>query len=116
MCGNWIKHDLSFFRSDSSSDDEDYWFQNADPKRPKITQPPVKHQPKRIFHKLEPQTRPKIEDLDPQQPNSIQGRVLTLTEMGPSGLKFLAINTKVWPFWHIKFGYFLITNSGHSGL
>ena len=53
------------FFSNSDSDDEEYWFQNADPKRPKINQPPVKNVPKRIFHKLEPQVRPTLEQLSP---------------------------------------------------
>ena len=63
--------------SNSDSDDEEYWFQNADPKRPKIKQPPVKNLPKRIFHKLEPQTRPTFEQLSPSSllNNSIQGRL-----------------------------------------
>ena len=54
-----------YFFSNSDSDDEEYWFQNADPKRPKINQPPVKNVPKRIFHKLEPQVRPTLEQLSP---------------------------------------------------
>merc|ERR1712223_1697957 len=61
-----------------SDDDEEYWFQNADPKRPKITQPaPAKNLPKRIFHKLEPQVRPTLEQLSPSSllNNSIQGRL-----------------------------------------
>ena len=53
------------FFSNSDSDDEEYWFQNADPKRPKINQPPVKNVPKRIFHKLEPQVRPTLEQISP---------------------------------------------------
>ena len=56
---------MSLFFSNSDSDDEEYWFQNADPKRPKINQPPVKNVPKRIFHKLEPQVRPTLEQLSP---------------------------------------------------
>ena len=62
----------------SDSDDEEYWFQNADPKRPKITQPvPAKNLPKRIFHKLEPQVRPTLEQLSPSSllNNSIQGKI-----------------------------------------
>ena len=61
---------------DSDSDGEDYWFQNADPKRPKIKQPPASQPPKRIFHKLEPQVRPKFEELSPSNlANNIQGRL-----------------------------------------
>ena len=67
-----------FFYFSDSDDDEEYWFQNADPKRPKITQPaPAKNLPKRIFHKLEPQVRPTLEQLSPSSllNNSIQGRL-----------------------------------------
>jgi hypothetical protein len=68
---------------ESDSDDEDYWFQNADPKRLKITPKPpssVQNGPKRIFHKFEPQIRPTLEGLSPpeqqqQQNNSIPGRL-----------------------------------------
>ena len=60
---------------DSDSDEEDYWFQNADPKRPKINQPPASQPPKRIFHKLEPQVRPKFEELSPSNLANIQGRL-----------------------------------------
>ena len=62
-------------QTDSDSDD-DYWFVHADPKRPKIKQPPASHPPKRIFHKLEPQVRPTFEELSPSNLNSnIQGRL-----------------------------------------
>ena len=67
-----------FFYFSDSDDDEEYWFQNADPKRPKITQPPpAKNLPKRIFHKLEPQVRPTLEQLSPSSllNNSIQGKI-----------------------------------------
>ena len=60
---------------DSDSDEEDYWFQNADPKRPKINQPPASQPPKRIFHKLEPQVRPTFEELSPSNLANIQGRL-----------------------------------------
>jgi len=75
--------------SGDSDDDEEYWFQNADPKRPKITQPPpAKNLPKRIFHKLEPQVRPTLEQLSPSSllNNSIQGRLPRKTIAKDAGL------------------------------
>ena len=83
------KNNLYFFYFSDSDDDEEYWFQNADPKRPKITQPPpAKNLPKRIFHKLEPQVRPTLEQLSPSSllNNSIQGNDYMYT-----GLKCLAL-------------------------
>ena len=45
-----------------SDEDEDYWFENVSPRRPAIEPPPQKKQaPKRIFHKFEPQERPKFD-------------------------------------------------------
>jgi hypothetical protein len=46
---------------ESSSDDDEYWFENADPKRPQIQAQALKAVPaghqRRIFHKLAPQVR-----------------------------------------------------------
>jgi hypothetical protein len=45
-----------------SDEDEDYWFENVSPRRPAIQpQPQKKQAPKRIFHKFEPQERPKFD-------------------------------------------------------
>ena len=45
-----------------SDEDEDYWFENVSPRRPAIQPPPQKKQvTKRIFHKFEPQERPKFD-------------------------------------------------------
>ena len=46
---------------ESSSDEDEYWFDSADPKRPQIQpqhakQVPAAHQ-RRIFHKLAPQVK-----------------------------------------------------------
>ncbi len=49
----------------SSEDEEDYWFENADPRRLRIKPPVVREPPKRIFHKFEPQVRPTLESLSP---------------------------------------------------
>ena len=53
-----------------SDEDEDYWFENVSPRRPAIQPAPQKKQaPKRIFHKFEPQERPKF-DMKVSQPDS----------------------------------------------
>ena len=82
---------LFIFYFSDSDDDEEYWFQNADPKRPKIIQPPpAKNLPKRIFHKLEPQVRPTLEQLSPSSllNNSIQGKEY-IVHSGPKCLAWV---------------------------
>ena len=53
-----------------SDEDEDYWFENVSPRRPAIQPVQQKKQaPKRIFHKFEPQERPKF-DMKVTKPDS----------------------------------------------
>ena len=78
-----------------SDEDEDYWFENVSPRRPAIEPLPQKKQaPKRIFHKFEPQERPKF-DMKTSQSDPC-------ASVGSSGGRL--------PRKTIKFYYFLLSS------
>lgn len=73
--------------AEESDDDEDYWFENAAPRRPQIQQPPPgagRSANNRIFNKFEPQEPPRIAGIAPPS------RKNSASSVGGSGGKQLS--------------------------
>ena len=72
--GKFKLHDARDPGDTDSSDEEDYWFENAAPKRLQIQQPPPSRAhltQNRIFNKFEPQTPPRIAGIQPPRKSSV---------------------------------------------
>ena len=68
-----VRYKVNDANSDSESEEEEYWFENAAPKRLPIQPAEPKRTQNRIFNKFEPQSPPRIAGIKPPR-SSLTGK------------------------------------------